>query len=428
MGTIRRSTPTRRLTRLRAPGDFVDNHDIIACVSQHDGDENQPYEQAANGEVAATNRPKLRPTIASIGLSPIGDLHTFKIGFGYATDAWYSNPNDLFDPLFPASLTDPQLLPFPSNSASFVEVDARADQPGVRRVNDIDVSGEQYSPFDADTADHGQVQVFRKAGDPYSFCVAPDNCGGSLGVGHLLAFDAQGDLPISWTVKASLAPESYKRTVKFDFDDFAAWYKSWQDYYNGGPKPTMPLAPGTNPPARDPNLTVLNTVAVTAGQTAGTTTSTVTTIIQQSGSGGAARSTEWRRAAKSSIRSAKVIRTKTGKRLVVFVKSTKADRPHPDPDVRRRRPQGRQRQQDGRHQPVGEGQRPSRRQGEDGQGRPSRLGPSTVRQVGGPAHRRALRTSGAGRYLVATVSVCCAPALRRPSPRARGWSRARRSA
>jgi hypothetical protein len=319
--------PNQTAHGLRAPGDFVDNHDIIACVSQHDGDENQPYEQAANGEVAATNRPKLRPTIASIGLSPIGDLHTFKIGLGYATDAWYSNPNDLFDPLFPASLTDPQLLPFPSNNASFVEVDARADQPGVRRVNDIDVSGEQYSPFDADTADHGQVQVFRKAGDPYSFCVAPDNCGGSLGVGHLLAFDAQGDLPISWTVKASLAPESYKRTVTFDFDDFVAWYRSWQDYYNGGPKPTMPLAPGTNPPARDPNLTVLNNVAVTAGQAPGTTTSTVTTIIQQSGSAGTARSTSGAvaaKAAKSSIRSAKVIRTKTGKRLVVFVKSNEA--------------------------------------------------------------------------------------------------------
>ena len=151
----------------------MDNVDIVICVSRHgDAAQNEPYDQAAGGEVAATNRPILQPTVASIGLSAISNLHTFKIGFGYSTKSWYADPNSLSDPVFPLTLTDPQIVPFPSNDPQFVSVLARPDQPGVRRVNDIDVSGEQYSPFDADTAEHGQVQVFRKAGDPYSFCVA----------------------------------------------------------------------------------------------------------------------------------------------------------------------------------------------------------------------------------------------------------------
>jgi hypothetical protein len=316
--------PGQTATDLTSPTRFVDDHDIVICVSRHDASaQNEPYVQAPNGEVAATNRPILKPTVASIGLSPIGNLHTFKIGFGYSTQSWYQNPNSLSDPVFPLTLTDPQIFgPFSHNDPQFVEVDARPDQAGVRRVNDIDVAGEQYSAFDADTADHGQVQVFRKAGDPYSFCVAPDNCGGSLGVGHLLAFDAQGDLPMSWAVKASLAPASYKRSVTFTEDDFIAWYKSWQAYLSGkGPKPTLPLAPGTNPPAPDPNLTLLT--QVTGGGT--TATTTTTTIIQPVGSANGARSAggSAKKASKTSIRSARVVATKQGKRLVVFVKSTK---------------------------------------------------------------------------------------------------------
>jgi len=177
--------PGQTATGLTSPTRFVDDHDIVICVSRHgDAGQNEPYEQAAGGEVAATNRPILQPTVASIGLSAIGDLHTFKMGFGYSTTSWYQDPNDLSDPVFPLTPSDPQIFgPFSHNDPQFVSVLARPDQAGVRRVNDIDVAGEQYSPFDADTADHGQVQVFRKTGDPYSFCVAPDNCGGSLGVG-----------------------------------------------------------------------------------------------------------------------------------------------------------------------------------------------------------------------------------------------------
>jgi hypothetical protein len=316
--------PGQTATGLRSQGDWVDNHDIIACVSQHpDAGQNEPYQQEANGEVAAKNRPTITPTVTGVGLSAIGDLHTFKIGFGYTT-AWYADPNTLFDPLFPVGLTDPELLP----GDQFVEIDARPDQSGVRRVNDIDVAGEQYSPFDLDTADHGQVQVFRKAGDPNgSFCVAPDNCGGSLGVNHLLAFDAQGDLPMTWTVKPSLADDSHKASVSFTEANFLAWYKSWQDVYAGTrSQPLYPLAPGTNPPPRDPSLTLINTVQ--AGGS--TTTTTTTTVIQPVGGSAstpsAARSASGssaKRASRASIRSARVVASKQGKRLVVFVKSTK---------------------------------------------------------------------------------------------------------
>jgi hypothetical protein len=84
----------------------------------------------------------------------------------------------------------------------------------------------------------------------------------------------------------------------------------------------FPLAPGTNPPPRDPSLTLIN--SVTAGGS--TSTTTTTTVIQpvggsasttRSASGSSAKS------ARASIRSARVVATKQGKRLMVFVKSTK---------------------------------------------------------------------------------------------------------
>jgi hypothetical protein len=105
--------------------------------------------------------------------------------------------------------------------------------------------------------------------------------------------------------------------------NFLAWYKSWQDVYAGtASQPLYPLAPGTNPPPRDPSLTLINQVM--AGGT--TTRTTTTTIIQPvGGSASAARSAggSARKASKASIRSARVVATKQGKRLVVFVKSTK---------------------------------------------------------------------------------------------------------
>jgi len=55
-------------------------------VSQHgDAGQNEPYAPAADGQVTAKNRPTITPTLASLGVSAIGELHTFKIGFGYTT-------------------------------------------------------------------------------------------------------------------------------------------------------------------------------------------------------------------------------------------------------------------------------------------------------------------------------------------------------
>src|SRR4051794_19692019 len=75
---------------------------------------------------------------------------------------------------------------------------------------------------------------------------------------YLLTNLTQGDLPMKWTLRPSLAAASSKRTATFTDDDFRAWNKAWQDFYAGkGPKPAMPLARGTNSPDPDPSLTVI---------------------------------------------------------------------------------------------------------------------------------------------------------------------------
>src|SRR5262249_1731608 len=116
----------------------------------------------------------------------------------------------------------------------------RNKQAGVRRYNDIDQAGEAYTNGMPQTF-YGQPQVFDVSGNgaPQAYLY---NGGTSL-----LTFATQGDLPISWSIKPSLAPESYGRTVTLTDDMLRAWNQSWQDYYAGkGPKPALPLAPGTN--------------------------------------------------------------------------------------------------------------------------------------------------------------------------------------
>jgi hypothetical protein len=163
-------------------------------------------------------------------------------------------------PPFTLALTDPQgFLKDANGIFTHVFVKARAEQPGVRRVNDIDDFGESFADPHFERSDHGQPEVFNVNGDPQAYLhnsvTAPDGSGrGPLG---LLTFTTQGDLPISWTVKASLAPERYTRDVELTDDELRAWEKSWQDYYDGiGPKPTLPLAPGTNAPAPDAGVVI----------------------------------------------------------------------------------------------------------------------------------------------------------------------------
>jgi hypothetical protein len=237
-------------------GDDVKKGDIVVCISDHeDSGQNEPYEQAPNGEVAAINRPIILPTIAALGVSAIEPLNTYKLGFGYSIERWYA-PHVIADsPPFTLALTDPQgFLDF-----THVFVKTRAEQPGVRRINDIDDFGESFADPHFEKSDHGQPEVFNENGDPQAYLhnsvTAPDGSGrGPLG---LLTFTTQGDLPISWTVKASLAPERYTRDVELTDDELRGWEQDWQDYYKGtGPKPTLPLAPGTNAPAPDAGVVV----------------------------------------------------------------------------------------------------------------------------------------------------------------------------
>ena len=62
-------------------GDDVDKRDIVVCISDHeDSGQNEPYEQAADGEVAATNRPIIQPTLAALGVSAIEPLEHLQAG------------------------------------------------------------------------------------------------------------------------------------------------------------------------------------------------------------------------------------------------------------------------------------------------------------------------------------------------------------
>ena len=75
---------------------------IIICFSDHDdAGQNEPYAASTAGnneardanEVYAKNRPILKPTIAALGQSAIALLKTYKLGFGYSVERWYSTAN-----------------------------------------------------------------------------------------------------------------------------------------------------------------------------------------------------------------------------------------------------------------------------------------------------------------------------------------------
>jgi hypothetical protein len=320
--------PGQTATGITSPTRFVDTRDLIVCVSGGHGDaaQNEPYNQEDGGLVSAKNRPILVPHVTALGVSAIENLNTYKIGFGYSVEQWYSRPsfetsedgNGLL-----ASVTDPNGFPSPTFGSSLPAFVALAPRPAdfpydARRVNDVDKAGESWTHGDPDD---DQSILFKQGGDSTAWTDSHGN--------GLLTKLTQGDLPISWTLRASLASPDSERTVAFTDDDLRAWNKSWQDYYDcAGPKPTLPLAPGTNSPASDDGNDCNAPVKApaTTSAPASTTSTTTTTIIQQAaGSGTAARSATGaaKKASKASIRSARVVATKQGKRLVVFVKSTK---------------------------------------------------------------------------------------------------------
>jgi hypothetical protein len=300
--------PAQTATDLTGPGGanaFAAG--IIVCISDHpDRDQNEPYVQdGLPGEVAATNRPILAPTIAALGVSAVGPLHTYKLGFGYTVQKRYDLTwRNLFN-----SGGDPMAR----NGFNAVEVDSnRPHQAGVRRYNDIDQFSEAFASG-IPRSFYGQPQVFDVSGtgDPQAYL---HNSAG------LLTFTTQGDLPISWTIKPSLAPESYARSVSYTDDMFRAWNTAWQNYYAGkGPKPALPLAPGTNSPDPDPTINVvINPPETRPGDGAQKPVAT-TTIINQTTPATPVGPASL--PAKPSV-SAQLMKTKHGRMVQLFVNST----------------------------------------------------------------------------------------------------------
>lgn len=270
--------PGQTATGLFAPpGHGVDLANVIVCLGGHTdtaSNANLPYveDHSADAldpfEVAAVNRPIIQPNIAALGVSAIQPLNTFKAGFGYSTTQWYHAP------LFGLSVTDPLSsldALIPSLNSVFATPNALGNLssvPGVLHVNDFDKSIEA---FDGSQVNWGQTTSFLKLGDPTAFL--NDDLG-------ILTFNTQGDLPFTWTVKPSLAPNSYKRSVTLSDDFLRSWNAQWQAYYQGtGPKPTLPLAPGTNSPAPEPG-TLVNPPVQASNSPAASTTSVVTVAAQ----------------------------------------------------------------------------------------------------------------------------------------------------
>ena len=331
--------PDQTATDLTGPdGADVDKSDIIVCVSDHpDGDQNEPYiSDGLPGEVAAINRPIIQPTVSALGVSAVEPLNTYKVGFGYDVQRGYDSywrraflRDGVWGP--GASFGDPQALDTNHDGLlDHVVVKSRAEQRGVRRYNDMDEFGEQFNNG-AEKTSYGQPFVFDVSGtgDPFAYLhkslpgvidggFAPKDAwiegeADQTSAAALLTFTAEGDLPLSWAVKPSLAPEAYGKKVTLTDDMLRAWNASWQAYYAGkGAKPTLPLAPGTNSPEPDASITVIvnppEVRTVTGEQTTTTTTinNTTTAAVKKT---------------KTKVLSTRLMRTKSGRQVQVFVRS-----------------------------------------------------------------------------------------------------------
>jgi hypothetical protein len=342
--------PTQTGTDLSAPKrDDVDARGIILCVSDHpDGDQNEPYvSDGLPGEVAAINRPIIQPTVSALGASAVGNLKTYKVGFGYQVLRGYDSTwrrAFLNDGVFGPGLSfgDPQAWDADHDGQlDRVIIKSRAEQAGVRRYNDMDEFGEAFNQG-AEKSSYGQPIAFdvSGAGDQFAYLhkAFPGEVDGGFApidswiegeadqtsAAGLLTFTAEGDLPLSWAVKPSLAPQSYGKKVALTDDMLRAWNTSWQNYYAGkGPKPALPLAPGTNSPAPDPSITVIvnlpETRPTTAPQAAVPSSSSTTTIV----TGGATTpaTVKQTKKVKTAVISTRLMRTKGGRVVQVFVRS-----------------------------------------------------------------------------------------------------------
>jgi hypothetical protein len=225
---------------------FIDNGDVIVCVSDHDGAyENEPYVQEAGGLVAAKNRPVITPKISCLGASAIEPLNTYKAGFGYgATKYEVTRAVQLL------GVKDPNAVDFNGDGTpDAVWIKTREDGAyDARRVNDMDAFGEEFGHYSI--ADLGQTELFLLSGDDTAWTLSNNNYPDTLS--NLITFTTQGDLPLTWTVRASLAQSSTKQSITVDDAYLRNWEAGWQAYYDGvAAKPSLRLCPGTNSPARD---------------------------------------------------------------------------------------------------------------------------------------------------------------------------------
>jgi hypothetical protein len=232
-----------------APGSgAIENDDVILCVSDETAPQNEPYHQEAGDLVSAKNRPVIAPKVTALGVSAIEPLNTYKVGFGYAVESWYTMPTFDGHGLFPA-VTDPEAGFFgPDGLPNVVRLRARLDDLpyDARRVNDVDKAGESWTHGDTDD---GQDIYLRRSGDNTAWTDSNGN--------GLLTTLTQGDLPIQWSLRPSLAGPGSLREAELTDDQLRQWNADWQAYYRGqGPKPTMMLPPGTNSPTPDTTVIV----------------------------------------------------------------------------------------------------------------------------------------------------------------------------
>ena len=152
------------------------------------------------------------------------------MGFGYAVVRRYDShlASDCSSTMASSgpgmSFGDPQACDSDGDrQLDHVIVKSRPEQAGVRRHNDIDEFGEAFNNG-AEKSSYGQPIVFdvSGSGDPFAYLhkslpgvidggFAPidswlEGEADQTSAAALLTFTAEGDLPLSWSVKPSLAP------------------------------------------------------------------------------------------------------------------------------------------------------------------------------------------------------------------------------
>ena len=231
------------------PNGTTSTSETIVCVSDHGAGDNEPYSQEDDGMVSANNRPIIQPEVTRLGVSAIEPLNTYKMGFGYSVEQWYTAPTFDGHSAFRA-VTDPLALGngFATLPTAVVIPFRLDDLPyDTLRVNDVDAPAED---FDGGDTNQGQNFVFSANGDETAWL----RDGGT----SLLTTVTEGDFPVEWSVRASQASPDKQRSVEFSHADLLDWEQEWQDYYaDKGPIPAMKLAPGSNSP-KPTVVTVIN--------------------------------------------------------------------------------------------------------------------------------------------------------------------------